>query len=140
MGVFIVSSFIIHLISAVTKAHHEWKYQKEHTPVYVIQLPPRPSQNANLFDRNDEAIQHAPQTNTARYNPILFQLQQLIWLAIALGIFFVIQILQPFYTNYASAYAKVFFPSLMTNFVMPCMFYARHAKARKFVASCFRYP
>ena len=140
MGVFIVSSFIIHLISAVTKAHQEWKYQKEHTPVYVIHLPPRPSQNANLFDRNDKAIQHAPQANTARYNPILFQLQQLIWLAIALGIFFVIQILQLFYTNYASAYTKLFFPSLMTNFVMPCMFYARHAKARKFVASCFRYP
>ena len=138
MGVFIVSSFIIHLISAAKKAHHEWKYQKEHTPVYVIQLPPRPSQNANLFDRNDEAIQYAPQTNTTRYNPIIFQLQHIIWLAITLGIYFVIQILQLFYTNYASAYAKLFVPELMTNFVMPCIFYARHAKARKFFVSCFR--
>ena len=140
MGVFIVSSFIIHLISAVTKAHHEWKYQKEHTPVYVIQLPPRPSRNGNVSNRNDEANHHASPENTTRDNPILFQLENIKWLAIALGIFFIIQILQRFYTNYASAYLTLFVPELMNNVVIPIIFYARNEKARKFVLACFHCP
>ena len=138
--VVIVSTFIIHLISAVLIAHQEWKYQKEHTPVYVIQLPPRASQNGNVSNRNDEANHNAVPTNTTRYNPILFQLENIKWLAIALGIFFIIQILQRFYTNYASAYLTLFVPELMTNVVIPIIFYARNEKARKFVLACFHCP
>ena len=135
--VFAVSSFALHLVSAAQIAYQEWKYQKEHTTVYVIQLPPHPRQNASVLDRNDDIIHHGPQANTTRYNPILFQLEHVLWIAIILGSYFIIQILQRFHSNHASDYAKLFIPGLMINFVMPCIFYARNAKARKFVVSCF---
>ena len=135
--VFAVSSFIIHLVSAGQIAYQEWKYQKEHTAIHVIQLPPHPCQNASVLDRNDDRIHRAPQANTTRYNPILFQLENIICLAIMLGICIVIIILQQFSSNHASDYAKQFTPGLMINVVMPCIFYARNAKARKFVVSCF---
>ena len=135
--VFAVSSFIIHLVSAGQIAYQEWKYQKEHTAIHVIQLPPHPCQNASVLDRNDDRIHRAPQANTTRYNPILFQLENIIWVAIMLGICIVIIILQQFSSNHASDYAKQFTPGLMINVVMPCIFYARNAKARKFVVSCF---
>ena len=132
-----ITSLIVHLICAGQIAWQKWKYQKEDNIVYSIQLPKKSYQNDSLSNGKD-VNQHGPSTNTKRYNPILFQLENIIWLAIALGIFFTIQILQRFYTNYASAYLILFVPELMTNVVIPIIFYARNEKARKFVLSCFR--
>ena len=130
------TSLIVHLICAGQIAWQKWKYQKEDNIVYSIQLPKKSFQNDSLSNGND-VNQHGPSTNTKRYNPILFQFENVIYVAIILGLHLAIITLPKMYTNHVSDYVKLCFVPMMVNFFMPFMFYMRNAKARSFVVSCF---
>ena len=136
MHVIVTTSLIVHLICAIQIACQKWKYQKEDTMVYSIQLPKKSCQNDSQSNVHD-ANQNGPSTNTKRYNPILFQLENILYLAIILGIHLAMITLRKMYTNHVSDYIELFFVPIMMNFVMPLMFYVRNAKARTFVVSRF---
>ena len=131
-----ITSLIVHLICAGQIAWQKWKYQKEDNIVYSIQLPKKSYQNDSLSNGND-VNQHGTSTNTKRYNPILFQFENIIYVAIILGLHLAIITLPKMYPNHVSDYVKLCFVPMMVNFFMPFMFYMRNAKARSFVVSCF---
>ena len=90
-------------------------YPMHELPHPVCMMVPFDIFPEDIVEQYDEANHHAVPTNKTRYNPILFQLKSIILLAIALGIFFIIQILQRCYTNYASVYLILFLPELMSS-------------------------
>ena len=136
MYVIATTSLIVHLICAIQIACQKWKYQKEDTMVYSIRLPKKSCQNDSQSNVH-HANQQGPSTNTKRYNPILFQFENILYLAIILGIHLAMLTLREIYTNHVSDYIELFFVPIMVNFIMPSMFYVRNAQVRTFVVSCF---
>ena len=136
MYVIATTSLIVHLICAIQIACQKWKYQKEDTMVYSIRLPKKSCQNDSQCNVPD-AIQQGPSINTKSYNPILFQLENVLYLVIFLGIPLAMITFRKMYTNHVSDYIELFFVPIMVNFIIPFMFYVRNAKARTFVVSCF---
>ena len=136
MFVIATTTLIVHLICAGQVACQKCKYQKEDSIVYIIRLPKKSCQNGSLSNGND-AYQNGPSTNTNRYNPTLFQLENILCFATILGIHIAMMTLKKMYTNHMSDYVELFFVPIMVNLIMPLMFYVRHAKARTFVVSCF---
>ena len=136
MKILALLSFIIHLTSATLIAYQKKKYQEEDNTVYIIQIPPNSSQGDSVSNGN-RAIYHSHPTNTTRYNPILFQLENIIFVSITLALFLVMIIVSTRYVNHLSDYAREFLPGIMFSFVFPCIFYLRNANVRKFIVSCF---
>ena len=126
----------IHLISAFWIAYQKYNYQKEESRIYVIQLPPKSCSNHSAASPNDN-IFHSPSANTNRYNPILYQLDTIIYFTIAFTVHFIITLVQKFYTSLLSDYATNFLFGTMINFILPCIFYVRNPKAKTFIVSCF---
>ena len=126
----------IHLISAIRIAYQKYNYQKEESRVYVIQLPPKSCSNHSAASPNDN-IFHSPSANTNRYNPILYQLDTIIYFTIAFTVHFIITLVQKFYTSLLSDYATNFLFGTMINFILPCIFLVRNPKAKTFIVSCF---
>ena len=129
-------SFIIHLTSATLIAYQKRKYQKEDNTVYIIQIPPNSSRSSSVSNGNN-GIYNSQTTNTKRYNPILFQLEIIIYVTITLALFLVMTIVSKRYVNHLSDYAREFLPGIMFSFIFPCIFYLRNANFRKFIVSCF---
>ena len=136
MKIIALISFIIHLTSATLIAYQKKKYQEEDNTVYIIRIPPNSSPSDSVSNGNN-AIYHSHSTNTQRYNPILFQLENIIFVSITLALFLVMIIVSTRYVNHLSDYAREFLPGIMFCFVFPCIFYLRNANLRKFIVSCF---
>ena len=136
MKIISITNFFIHLTSATLIAYQKKKYQKEENTVYIIRIPPNSSRSGSVSNGND-AIYHSQPTNTQRYNPILFQLENIIFVSITLALFLVMTIVRTRYVNHLSDYAREFLPGIMFSFVFPCIFYLRNANVRKFIVSCF---
>ena len=136
MKILALLSFIIHLTSATLIAYQKKKYQEEDNTVYVIQIPQNLSRSDSASNGNN-AIYRVQTTNTKRYNPILFQLENIIYLTITLALFFVMIIVSKRYVNHLSDYAREFLPGIMFSLIFPCIFYLRNANFRKFIVSCF---
>ena len=136
MKIIALISFIIHLTSSTLIAYQKKKYQEEDNTVYIIRIPPNSSRSRSVSNGNN-AIYNSQTTNTKRYNPILFQLENIIYLTITLALFFVMTIVSKRYVNHLSDYAREFLPGIMFSFIFPCKFYVRNANFRKFIVSCF---
>ena len=126
MKIIALISFIIHLTSSTLIAYQKKKYQEEDNTVYIIRIPPNSSRSRSVSNGNN-AIYNSQTTNTKRYNPILFQLENIIYLTITLALFFVMTIVSKRYVNHLSDYAREFLPGIMFSFVFPCIFYFRNA-------------
>ena len=131
-----VISLTIHLISAIRIAYQKYNYQKEESRVYVIQLPPKSCSNHSAASPNDD-IFRSPSANTNRYNPILYELDTIMYFTIAFTVHFVITLVQKFYANLLADYAANFLFGTMICFIFPCIFYVRNPKAKTFIVSCF---
>ena len=136
MKIIALISFIIHLTSATLIAYQKKKYQEEDNTVYIIRIPPNSSRSRSVSNGNN-SIYNSQTINTKRYNPILFQLENIIYLTITLALFFVMIIVSKRYVNHLSDYAREFLPGIMFSFIFPCIFYVRNANFRKFIVSCF---
>ena len=82
----------------------------------------------------------AQRTNTERYNPIMFPLESLVYLTFAMATTVALMALRSLdlkRTHYMLDYLRDFAPGIMFSILIPSIFYARHAKARKFIVSLF---
>ena len=136
MKILALLSFIIHLTSATLIAYQKKKYQEEDNTVYIIRIPPNSSRSGSVSNGNN-AMYNSQKTNTKRYNPILFQLENIIFVSITLALFLAMTIVSTRYVNHLSDYAREFLPGMMFSFIFPCIFYLRNANFRKFIVSCF---
>ena len=135
LGLVGVISLTIHLISAIQIAYQKMKYQKEDNRSYIIHLPPNSSSNNTASNEND-AINHSFSTNTTRYNPIFYELGSIIYFVVMLSVYFVLLILQNFYTDILSDYAMNFLPAIMIKLIFPLIFHVQNPKPRRFIVSC----
>ena len=130
-----IISLTIHLISAIQIAYQKMKYQKEDNRSYIIHLSPKPGSNNTASNEND-VLNHSFSTNTTRYNPILYELGNIIYFVIILSVYFVLLIVQHFHTNILSDYAINFLSGIMIKFIFPLIFYVQNPKSRRFILSC----
>ena len=131
-------SVIIYVFATITIFYHKKKNEKQDTPVYIISLPPTQTTDENRSRHHLTA--GTQRINTERYNPIMFPLATLVYLTFAMAAtmaLMALRFLELDRTHYMLDYLRDFFPGFMFSIVIPLIFYARHAKARKFIVSFF---
>ena len=118
--------------------YYQRKNEKQDNLVYIISIPPtRPSDDTR--SRHD-TVGGVQRTNTERYNPIMVPIEYLAGLSFTLAIGMALTALGSLGSDmphYILDYFRDFFPGLMSSIVIPLIFYARHAKARKCIVSLF---
>ena len=131
-------SVIIYIFATITIFYHKRKNEKQDNPVYIISLPPTQTTDENRSTRHMTAGNQ--RINTERYNPIMFPLESLVYLTFAMATTMALMALRSLElnrTHYMLDYLRDFCPGFMFSIVIPVIFYARHAKARKFIVSLF---
>ena len=131
-------SVIIYIVATITIFYHKRKNEKQDNPVYIISLPPTQTTDESRSRHNMTA--GTQRINTERYNPILFPLESLVYLTFAMATTVALMALRSLEldrTHYLLDYLRDFCPGFMFSIVIPLIFYARHAKARKFIVSLF---
>ena len=131
-------SVIIYIFATITIFYHKKKNEKQDNPVYIISLPPTQTTDENRSRHHMTA--GTQRTNTERYNPIMFPLGSLVYLTFAMATTVALTALRSLdlnKTHYMLDYLRDFCPGFMFSIVIPVFFYARHAKARKFIVSLF---
>ena len=131
-------SVIIYIFATITIFYHKKKNEKQDNPVYIISLPPTQTTDENRSRHHMTA--ETQRINTERYNPIMFPLGSLGYLTFAMATTVALTALRSLdlnKTHYMLDYLRDFAPGFMFSIVIPLIFYARHAKARKFIVSLF---
>ena len=131
-------SVIIYIFATITIFYHKRKNEKQDNPVYIISLPPTQTTDENRSTHHMTA--GSQRINTERYNPIMFPLESLVYLTFAMATTMALMALRSLDLNrahYMLDYLRDFCPGFMFSIVIPVIFYARHAKARKFIVSLF---
>ena len=131
-------SVIIYIFATITIFYHKRKNEKKDSPVYIISLPPTPttdeSRSGHHMTTGNQRI------NTERYNPIMFPLESLVYFIFTMATTMALMALRSLElnrTHYMFDYLRDFAPGFMFSIPIPLIFYARHAKARKFILSLF---
>ena len=131
-------SVIIYIFATITIFYHKKKNEKQDNPVYIISLPPTQTTDENRSRHHMTA--GTQRINTERYNPIMFPVESLVYLIFAIATTFALMTLRSLElnrTHYMFDYLRDFAPGFMFSIPIPLVFYARHAKARKFILSLF---
>ena len=131
-------SVIIYIFATITIFYHKKKNEKQDNPVYIISLPPTQTTDENRSRHHMTA--GTQRINTERYNPIMFPVESLVYLIFAIATTFALMTLRSLElnrTHYMFDYLRDFAPGFMFSIPIPLIFYARHAKARKFILSLF---
>ena len=131
-------SVIIYIFATITIFYHKKKNEKQDNPVYIISLPPTQTIDENRSRHHMTA--GTQRINTERYNPIMFPLESLVYLTFAMATTVALMALRSLElnrTHYMLDYLRDFCPGIMFSILIPLIFYARHAKARKFIVSLF---
>ena len=131
-------SVIIYIFATITIFYHKKKNEKQDNPVYIISLPPTQTTDENRSRHHMTA--GTQRINTERYNPIMFPLGSLGYLTFAMATTVALTALRSLdlnKTHYMLDYLRDFAPGFMFSILIPLIFYARHAKARKFIVSLF---
>ena len=131
-------SVIIYIFATITIFYHKKKNEKQDNPVYIISLPPTQTTDENRSEHH--MTTGTQRTNTERYNPIMFPLGSLGYLTFAMATTVALTALRSLdlnKTHYMLDYLRDFAPGFMFSILIPLIFYARHAKARKFFVSLF---
>ena len=135
MGVF---SVIIYIIARIIILFYKRKNDHQDNPIFIISLPQKEATDNNR-SRN-HTTEETQRPNTERYNPIMFPLDSLMYLFIAIVMVTALISLGSLGLNnphFMLEYVREFLPGLLFRTVMPLIFYARHAKSRKFIVSLF---
>ena len=126
------------MFTTITMLYYRRKNEKQDTPVYIISLPS--IQPADDNRSRHDTIGGIQRTNTERYNPIMLPIEYLAGLSFTIAMGMALTALGSLGSDmphYIFDYFRDFFPGLMSSIVIPLIFYARHAKARKFILSLF---
>ena len=135
MGVF---SVIIYIVARIIILFYKKKNGNQDNPVFIISLPQKEATDNNR-SRNHTTVE-TQRTNAERYSPILFPLDSLMYLIIAIVMVTALISLGSLgidKPHFILEYAREFLPGLLCRIVMPSIFYFRNAKARKFILSLF---
>ena len=130
-------SGVMHVLIATSIFIYRRKYEKQDGKTYEISLQPAictGPQGLNGHGTNNGFFR----TNTTRYNKIMFQACNMVFIALFLfGTYFILHIGTYWkYFNDVILYCRDFAPPIMLNIVFPIIFFARNKDASSFIKRC----
>ena len=122
-------------LAALSISYYRTKYQKQDVKVYEIQLRPTSSTN------NAESVEHGHindliRANTSRYNKIIFQVSNMMFIALCLFLIFIAFSLDKHEIHFVIKYCHDFAAGIMLSVVIPIIFFVRNKDAVCFIKEC----
>ena len=119
-------------LAALGISYYRTKYRKQDVKIYDIQL--RPTSSAN----NAESIEHGQinhfiRPNTSRYNKIIFQVSNMMFIALCLFLIFIAFSLDKHEIHFVIKYCHDFAAGIMLSVVIPIIFFVRNKDAVSFI-------
>ena len=128
-------SAVLQVLIASSIFIYRRKYEKQDGKTYDISL--QPAICTSLQGLNGHAtINGFFRTNTSRYNKIMFQANNMVFIALFLVVTLIFFSLDRKYFNDVILYCQDFAPPLMLNIVFPIIFFARNKDAVSFIKRC----
>ena len=122
-------------LAALTISYYRTKYQKQDVKVYEIQL--RPTSSANNVESNEHGQSNDfIRVNTSRYNKIIFQVSNMIFIALCLFLVFIAFSLDKHEIHFLIKYCHDFAAGIMLSVVIPIIFFVRNKDAVSFIKEC----
>ena len=122
-------------LAALTISYYRTKYQKQDVKVYEIQL--RPTSSANNMESNEHGQSNDfIRVNTSRYNKIIFQVSNMIFIALCLFLVFIAFSLDKHEIHFLIKYCHDFAAGIMLSVVIPIIFFVRNKDALCFIKEC----
>ena len=127
-------SAVLQVLVASSIFIYRRKYEKQDGKTYEINLKPASTilQASNGHGTNNGFFR----TNTSRYNKIMFQANNMVFIALFLVGTLIFFSLDRKYFNDVILYCQDFAPPLMLNIVFPIIFFARNKDAVLFIKKC----
>ena len=128
-------SAVLQVLIASSIFIYRRKYEKQDGKMYDISLHPAICTSLQGF--NGHATNNGFfRTNTSRYNKIMFQANNMVFIALFLVGTLIFFSLDRKYFNDVILYCQDFAPPLMLNIVFPIIFFARNKDAVSFIKRC----
>ena len=122
-------------LAALTISYYRTKYQKQDDKIYEIQL--RPTSSANNVESNEHGQSNDfIRVNTSRYNKIIFQVSNMMFIALCLFLVFIAFSLDKHEIHFLIKYCHDFAAGIMLGVVITIIFFARNKDAVSFIKDC----
>lgn len=119
-------------LAALSISYYRTKYQKQDDKIYEIQL--RPTSSANNVESNEHGQSNDfIRANTNRYNKIIFQVSNMIFIALCLFLVFIAFSLDKHEIHFLIKYCHDFAAGIMLGVVIPIIFFVRNKDAVSFI-------
>ena len=128
-------SAVLQVLIAFSIFIYRRKYEKQDGKMHEISL--QPAICTRLQGENGHGTNNGFfRTNTSRYNKIMFQANNMVFIALFLVGTLIFFSLDRKYFNDVILYCQDFAPPLMLNIVFPIIFFARNKDAVLFIKKC----
>ena len=122
-------------LAALSISYYRTKYQKQDDKIYEIQL--RPTSSANNVESNEHGQGNDfIRVNTSRYNKIIFQVSNMMFVALCLFLIFMAFSLDKHEIHFLIKYCHDFAAGIMLGVVIPIIFFVRNKDAVSFIKEC----
>ena len=122
-------------LAALTISYYRTMYQKQDDKIYEIQL--RPTSSANNVESNEHGQSNDfIRANTNRYNKIIFQVSNMMFIALCLFLIFIAFSLDKHEIHFLIKYCHDFAAGIMLSVVIPVIFFVRNKDAVCFIKEC----
>ena len=122
-------------LAALSISYYRTKYQKQDVKIYDIQLRPTSSGN-NAESIEHGQINHVIRPNTSIYNKIIFQVSNMMFIALCLFLIFIAFSLDKHEIHFVIKYCHDFAAGIMLSVVIPIIFFVRNKDAISFIKEC----